>query len=150
MKQWYILVICVSLAIMTSCQTRTNDIVGVWERVGDYGEGSVVEVEKVGGFFQAKLIDFPLTGLMAEMAFQKGDMKWRNVNFIQEGYYQGEDLLKIVNTQGEVVSTRYDPIHLELLSQNVLEIRAFAAGDEFIGTVQRWNRMIPEGEKHNR
>ncbi len=150
MKIWYIVLVCAVVTFISSCKTHTNDIVGVWERVGDYGEGSVVEVEKVGSFFQAKLIDFPLTGLMSEMGFQKGDMKWRNVNFVHERYYQGEDLLKIVNKQGEVVSTRYDPVHLELLSENVLEVRAFAAGDEFVGTVQRWNRMIPEGERHNR
>ena len=121
------------------CTPKEEPLVGKWQRYGDAGEGTVIKVAPVGESYVGQIVS--VGGDLADIGFQKQDMKWRNIKRVDEQYYQGEDLLKAVYESGEVAYTRYDSVYLRLINDDILQVSGFAKGAESVGTHQTWKKM---------
>jgi hypothetical protein len=101
----------------------------------------VVRVEKIQNAYYGKLLQVPDS--MRFIGFVVGDMKWRDVVPVTSGNgsrrYMGKDLLKY-GLQGEVASTRYDDMTIELRSGSMVHLRLLAKGEEYVGTEQVWRK----------
>lgn len=123
------------------CSCGHDPLVGDWRREGDIYAGAVVRVEKIQNAYYGKLLQVPDS--MRFIGFVVGDMKWRDVVPVTSGNgsrrYMGKDLLKY-GLQGEVASTRYDDMTIELRSGSMVHLRLLAKGEEYVGTEQVWRK----------
>jgi hypothetical protein len=116
-----------------------SPIIGQWERFDDEAEGAIVQVERVGNMYHGKLIKS--AGILDMLGFAENDIKWRDVEPVAPNKWKGKDLIKVVDSQGNVVSISYKDVYFTLLGDGVLQIRKFAKENEIVGTVQKWRRV---------
>ena len=128
-----------SLLLFSSCQNNDR-IIGSWERYGDDWAGMKVKVVKEGEHLKGMVIFVTEANKLG--GFAEGDVKWKSMKRMDRNKYEYEDLLKSVDRLGTIIETRYDLMNLELVSENEVSSRAFAQGDEWIGTEQKWRRII--------
>jgi len=119
--------------------SKTDFLIGKWERMEDEASGTIVEVKKMGDTYQGKLIK--PAGILNELGFAEGDVKWRDIRVISENKWEGKDLEKEVDTTGAITSADYKEVRFTFFSDGTLEVRRFAKEEEIIGTVQRWRKI---------
>lgn len=127
------------LLFLNACSGKTDLLEGKWERFDDQAAGAMVKVERKGDTFQGML--FQVSGELANLGFVAKDIKWKDIKKKEENYYTGSDLQKAVNSNGEVVTSDYIDVYLELVSDDILEISGFAKGSDLFGTSQKWKRI---------
>jgi hypothetical protein len=123
--------------IAVACQR--HPLIGQWERYGDDAAGSVVEVEGSGGKFFGKLVR--VAGVLERLEFDESDIKWRDMEPMGVSKWSGQDLIKEIDTTGEIVSVGYKDVYFILINDSELEVRWFAKEKEFVGTVQHWRKL---------
>jgi hypothetical protein len=126
------------LFIMITCAQK-DPLIGQWERFGDDAAGAIVMVEKVGDVYHGKLL-LPV-GMLTELGFTPNEIKWRDMEQVGDDKWRGQDLIKVVDFDGTIISAGYDDVYFTKLEKDVLEVRKFAKGTEIIGTVQKWRRI---------
>jgi hypothetical protein len=129
--------IILSLALVLGCQK--NPLIGKWERYGDGAAGTVVEVENAGNLCTGRLVK--VAGVLNELGFYENDIKWRDISPMSSNRWKGQDLIKQLDTEGNLVNVEYKDVYFTLTKSNELEIRWFAREEEFVGTIQRWKRI---------
>ena len=125
--------------LFTMITCAQDPLLGQWERFGDEAEGAIVMVEKVGDVYHGKLLK-PV-GMLTELGFTQNEIKWRDIAQVGDDKWRGQDLIKVVDFDGTILSADYDDVYFTKLENDVLEVRKFAKGTEIIGTVQKWRRI---------
>ncbi|MFZ4115685.1 MAG: hypothetical protein ACOYK6_03055 [Chthoniobacterales bacterium] len=79
----------------------SDELVGIWERVGDEFSGCLLRVEREERELVGKII--VSTPQMLTAGWSIGDRKWRRIEGDQEGRWQLMDLRKQYDTQNKKV-----------------------------------------------
>ncbi len=127
--------------IFASCD-RNDKLIGTWERHSDAWAGMKVKVVKEGKSFKAVIIHATDSNKLG--GFVEGDIKWKNIEKTTEKKYEIESLGKTPVMFTETFEPSYSLANLELVSDNEVYIRKFSKGTEWIGTEQKWKRVIEE------
>jgi hypothetical protein len=131
--------IFLSILLFTSCQ-KNDKLIGSWERYDDANAGMKVQVLKEGESFKAA-ITFA-TDSNKLLGFVEGDIKWKNIKKTTENRYEFEDLYK----RGVIFTDKFEPSYaltnLEIISDDEIHTRVFSKGTEWIGTEQKWRRIV--------
>jgi len=132
------LLIFISALLITSCQKK-DKLLGSWERYGDMHTGMKIQVVKEGESFKASITLATDSNKIG--GFVKGDIKWKNIKNTTENKYEFEDLRK-----KQVSLTDFEPdyvlANLEIVSDDEIHTRVFSKGTEYVGTEQKWKRII--------
>jgi len=129
--------IMLSLVLILGCQK--NPLIGKWERYGDGAAGTTVEVENAGNLCTGRLVK--VAGVLNELGFYENDIKWRDISPMSANRWKGQDLIKQLDTEGNLINVEYKDVYFTMTKNNELEIRWFAREEEFVGTIQRWKRI---------
>jgi hypothetical protein len=125
----YILIVLLYITIL-SCNNE-QDITGVWKRIKGGSEGMIVNVIKEKDYFVGRVIKKSDTTDILQ--FEVGDIKWKDIEYIEEGKYKFKDqtkgLLIILNGQ------EYEEGYLELNGDTINVIHNIKGG---IGERQTW------------
>ncbi len=138
-----LLLFCLVLVLgLGACSKDQDLLVGKWERFGDPAEGSILKIEKIENSDPPNYRAYVnhSTGLLLDLGFIVNDLKWKDIVQQGEGEFEGQDLTKAVNNQGEIQWTRYDGIHIKMVSNDMLHVEGLVKGEEF-GDVQKWRRI---------
>ena len=115
---------------LISCNTEQN-ITGEWKRIKGGSEGMIVNVIKEKDFFVGRVIKKSDTTDILQ--FEVGDIKWKDIEYIEEGKYKFKDqtkgLLIILNGQ------EYEEGYLEFNGDTIQVIHNINGG---IGERQTW------------
>ena len=127
----YKILILLSITIL-SCNIEQN-ITGEWKRIKGGNEGIIVNVIKEKDFYVGRITKKSDTKDILE--FEVGDIKWKDIEFIEEGKYKFKDqtkgLLIILN------GLEYDEGYLELRNDTIKVIHNINGG---VGERQTWIR----------
>ena len=108
------------IAILTSCH-KTDNIVGIWERIGDNEKfkGMRILVTDEGDSFKAVILE--TTDKCNFYGFNNGDLKWKNIKKTAENVYEYEyeGLLKS-GSNYEVESSDYKPYYLKIMNDTLI------------------------------
>lgn len=106
------------IAIFTSCH-KTDNIVGIWERIGNNEDfkGMRVQVTEEGDSYKAVVI--ATTDKCNFYGFNRGDVKWKNIKKTAENSYKYEGLLKS-GSNYKVESSSYKPYYLEIMNDTLI------------------------------
>ena len=125
------LLILFSVTIL-SCNSEQN-ITGEWKRIKGGNEGIIVNVIKEKDFYVGRITKKSDTKDILE--FEVGDIKWKDIEFIEEGKYKFKDqtkgLLIILN------GLEYEEGYLELKNDTINVIHNINGG---VGERQTWIR----------
>ena len=125
----YILIVLLYITIL-SCNNE-QDITGVWKRIKGGSEGMVVNVIKEKDYFVGRVIKKSDTTDILQ--FEVGDIKWKDIEYIEEGKYKFKDqtkgLLIILNGQ------EYEEGYLEFKGDTINVIHNINGG---VGERQTW------------
>ncbi|MCF7729880.1 MAG: hypothetical protein K9M81_05885 [Chthoniobacterales bacterium] len=117
---------------------NANELVGIWERIGDEFSGCLIRVELEEREIVGKII--VSTPQMLSAGWNIGDRKWRHIEGDSEGKWQLFDLRKEYDTQNKkVLSTDYEHYRISLghqgrrISLHQSKIPIFAA--------QTWQKL---------
>lgn len=115
-----------------SCNSEEN-ITGEWKRIKGGSEGMIVNVIKEKDYFVGRVIKKSDTTDILQ--FEIGDIKWKDIEYIEEGKYKFKDqtkgLLIILNGQ------EYEEGYLELNGDTIQVIHNIKGG---VGERQTWLR----------
>lgn len=115
-----------------SCNSEQN-ITGEWKRIKGGSEGMIVNVIKEKDYFVGRVIKKSDTTDILQ--FEVGDIKWKDIEYIEEGKYKFKDqtkgLLIILNGQD------YEDGYLELNGDTIQVIHNIKGG---VGERQTWLR----------
>ena len=115
-----------------SCNSEEN-ITGEWKRIKGGSEGLIVNVIKEKDYFVGRVIKKSDTTDILQ--FEIGDIKWKDIEYIEEGKYKFKDqtkgLLIILNGQ------EYEEGYLELNGDTIQVIHNIKGG---VGERQTWLR----------
>ena len=115
-----------------SCNSEEN-ITGEWKRIKGGSEGMIVNVIKEKDYFVGRVIKKSDTTDILQ--FEVGDIKWKDIEYIEEGKYKFKDqtkgLLIILNGQ------EYEEGYLELNGDTIQVIHNIKGG---VGERQTWLR----------
>lgn len=118
------------LITLISCNSEQN-ITGEWKRIKGGSEGLIVNVIKEKDYFVGRVIKKSDTTDIFQ--FEVGDIKWKDIEYIEEGKYKFKDqtkgLLIILN------GSEYEEGYLELKSDTIQVIHNIKGG---IGERQTW------------
>ena len=113
-----------------SCNSEEN-ITGEWKRIKGGSEGMIVNVIKEKDYFVGRVIKKSDTTDILQ--FEIGDIKWKDIEYIEEGKYKFKDqtkgLLIILNGQD------YEDGYLELKGDTINVIHNINGG---VGERQTW------------
>lgn len=113
-----------------SCNSEQN-IIGEWKRIKGGSEGMIVKVIKEKDNFVGRVIKKSDTTDIFQ--FEIGDIKWKDIEYIEEGKYKFKDqtkgLLIILN------GSEYEEGYLELKSDSIHVIHNIKGG---VGERQTW------------
>ena len=127
----YILIVLLYITIL-SCNSEEN-ITGEWKRIKGGSEGLIVNVIKEKDYFVGRVIKKSDTTDILQ--FEIGDIKWKDIEYIEEGKYKFKDqtkgLLIILNGQ------EYEEGYLELNGDTIQVIHNIKGG---VGERQTWLR----------
>ena len=127
----YILIVLLYITIL-SCNIEQN-ITGEWKRIKGGNEGIIVDVIKEKDFYVGRVTKKSDTKDILE--FEVGDIKWKDIEYIEEGKYKFKDqtkgLLIILN------GLEYDEGYLELRNDTIKVIHNINGG---VGERQTWIR----------
>ena len=125
------ILIIISTTIL-SCNSE-NNITGEWERIKGGYEGTIVNVVKEKDFYVGRITKKSDSTNLIE--FEIGDVKWKDIEYIEEGKYKFKDqtkgLLIILNGQ------EYEEGYLEFKSDTIQVIHNINGG---VGERQTWIR----------
>ena len=125
------LLIIFSVTIL-SCNSEEN-ITGEWKRIKGGSEGLIINVIKEKDYFVGRVIKKSDTTDILQ--FEIGDIKWKDIEYIEEGKYKFKDqtkgLLIILNGQ------EYEEGYLELNGDTIQVIHNIKGG---VGERQTWLR----------
>ena len=125
------LLIIISITIL-SCNSE-NIISGEWKRIKGGNEGMIVNVIKEKDYFVGRVIKKSDTTDIIQ--FEVGDIKWKDIEYIEEGKYKFKDqtkgLLIILNGQ------EYEGGYLECNGDTIQVIHNMNGG---VGERQTWIR----------
>jgi hypothetical protein len=95
---------------------------GRWERMGDKSEGSIVEIARVGKYFEGKLIR--VRGESVKFGFKEQEANWKEIARIAEKTYKGNVLWKKINTgvKGKILKTGYSEFKFVLKGKDGLRL----------------------------
>ena len=115
-----------------SCNSEEN-ITGEWKRIKGGSEGMIVNVIKEKDYFVGRVIKKSDTTDILQ--FELGDIKWKDIEYIEEGKYKFKDqtkgLLIILNGQ------EYEEGYLEFKGDTINVIHNINGG---VGERQTWIR----------
>ena len=115
-----------------SCNSEQN-ITGEWKRIKGGSEGMILNVIKEKDYFVGRVIKKSDTTDILQ--FELGDIKWKDIEYIEEGKYKFKDqtkgLLIILNGQ------EYEEGYLELNGDTINVIHNINGG---VGERQTWIR----------
>ena len=115
-----------------SCNSEEN-ITGEWKRIKGGSEGMIVNVIKEKDYFVGRVIKKSDTTDILQ--FEIGDIKWKDIEYIEEGKYKFKDqtkgLLIILNGR------EYEEGYLELNGDTIQVIHNIKGG---VGERQTWLR----------
>ena len=113
-----------------SCNSE-NNIAGEWKRIKGGNEGMLVNVIKERDYFVGRVIK--KTDTTDILQFELGDIKWKDIEYIEEGKYKFKDqakgILIILNGQ------EYEEGYLELKDDTINVIHNINGG---VGERQTW------------
>ena len=106
------------IAILTSCH-KTDNIVGIWERIGNNEDfkGMRIQVTEEGDSYKAVIVE--ATDKCNYYGFFNGDVKWRNIKKTAENVYEYEGLLKS-GSNYKIESSSYKPYYLEIMNDTLI------------------------------
>jgi hypothetical protein len=123
------LLIIFSVTIL-SCNIEQN-ITGEWKRIKGGNEGIIVDVIKEKDYFVGRVTK--KSDIKDILEFEVGDIKWKDIEFIEEGKYKFKDqtkgLLIILNGQD------YEEGYLEFKGDTINVIHNINGG---VGERQTW------------
>jgi len=100
--------------ITISCNSE-NTITGEWKRIKGGSEGMIVNVVKEKDYFVGRVVRKSDTTDIFQ--FEVGDIKWKDIEFIEDGKYKFQDqmkgLLTILN------GVEYEEGYLEIKSDTI-------------------------------
>lgn len=115
-----------------SCNSEQN-ITGEWKRIKGGSEGMILNVIKEKDYFVGRVIKKSDTTDILQ--FELGDIKWKDIEYIEEGKYKFKDqtkgLLIILNGQ------EYEEGYLEFKGDTINVIHNINGG---VGERQTWIR----------
>jgi hypothetical protein len=115
-----------------SCNSE-NNITGEWKRIKGGNEGMIVDVVKEKDYFVGRITRVSDTTDIFQ--FELGDVKWKDIEYIEEGKYKFKDqtkgLLIILN------SSEYEDGYLEIKDDTIQVIHNIKGG---VGDRQTWLR----------
>jgi hypothetical protein len=118
------------LITLISCNSEQN-ITGEWKRIKGGSEGLIVNVIKEKDYFVGRVIKKSDTTDIFQ--FEVGDIKWKDIEYIEEGKYKFKDqtkgLLIILN------GSEYEEGYLELNGDTIQVIHNIKGG---VGERQTW------------
>ena len=127
----YKILILLSITIL-SCNIEQN-ITGEWKRIKGGNEGIIVNVIKEKDFYVGRVTK--KSDKKDILEFEVGDIKWKDIEFIEEGKYKFKDqtkgLLIILN------GLEYDEGYLELNNDTIKVIHNI---NGVVGERQTWIR----------
>jgi len=127
----YKILILLSITIL-SCNIEQN-IIGEWKRIKGGNEGIIVNVIKEKDFYVGRVTKKSDKNDILE--FEVGDIKWKDIEYIEEGKYKFKDqtkgLLIILN------GLEYEEGYLELKNDTINVIHNINGG---VGERQTWIR----------
>jgi hypothetical protein len=119
------------LITLISCNSEENIISGEWKRIKGGSEGMIVNVIKEKDYFVGRVIKKSDTTDILQ--FEVGDIKWKDIEYIEEGKYKFKDqtkgLLIILNGQD------YEEGYLEFKRDTINVIHNINGG---VGERQTW------------
>jgi hypothetical protein len=120
------------ITILFSCNSEEN-ITGEWKRIKGGNEGLIINVIKEKDYFVGRVIKKSDTTDIIQ--FEVGDIKWKDIEYIEEGKYKFKDqtkgLLIILNGQ------EYEEGYLESKGDTINVIHNMNGG---VGERQTWIR----------
>lgn len=118
------------ITILFSCNSEEN-ITGEWKRIKGGNEGLIINVIKEKDYFVGRVIKKSDTTDIIQ--FEVGDIKWKDIEYIEEGKYKFKDqtkgLLIILNGQ------EYEEGYLECNGDTIQVIHNMNGG---VGERQTW------------
>ena len=127
----HILIILFYILII-SCNPE-NNITGEWKRIKGGNNGMIVDVIKEKDYFVGRITRVSDTTDIFQ--FELGDVKWKDIEYIEEGKYKFKDqtkgLLIILN------SSEYEDGYLEIKDDTIQVIHNIKGG---VGDRQTWIR----------
>ena len=130
MKNKIQILFLILITILFSCNSEEN-IIGEWKRIKGGNEGLIINVIKEKDFFVGRVIKKSDTTDILQ--FEVGDIKWKDIEYIEEGKYKFKDqtkgLLIILNGQD------YEDGYLELKGDTINVIHNINGG---VGERQTW------------
>lgn len=120
-----------SLVFIFGCNEQ--NITGEWKRIKGGNEGIIVNVIKEKDFYVGRVTE--KSDKKDILEFEVGDIKWKDIEYIEEGKYKFKDqtkgLLIILNGQ------EYEEGYLELKNDTIKVIHNINGG---VGERQTWIR----------
>lgn len=147
----YITFIYTTLFLLYSCTYPPQGLEGKWERFGDESKATQLEVTCKNDTCRGILLK--IEGGLEEAGFVKGDIKWDKITKINDKEYEGNDLLQLVNTNGEVEKKQYLPMKILFVSDDILYMHSEAETETNEGDItdagykkekkpeQKWKRI---------
>ena len=130
MKNKLQILFTIIIITILSCNSKQN-ITGEWKRIKGGSEGMIVNVIKEKDYFVGRVIKKSDTTDILQ--FEIGDIKWKDIEYIEEGKYKFKDqtkgLLIILNGQ------EYEEGYLELNGDTIQVIHNIKGG---VGERQTW------------
>jgi hypothetical protein len=127
------LILILLLYITTISCNSENNITGEWKRIKGGNEGMIVDVVKEKDYFVGRITRVSDTTDIFQ--FELGDIKWKDIEYIEEGKYKFKDqtkgLLIILN------SSEYEDGYLEIKDDTIQVIHNIKGG---VGDRQTWIR----------
>ncbi len=132
-----IIVGIILILFLGGCQDDDISLEGKWERFDAAGAGAILKVNRVGETYRGTLVH---VGPRLQGGFESGDVKWREIVSKTENYYEGNDLIKFIDSTGRVERYEYEEVYFELVSFDILKVRSFAES-KYTGSIQKWKRI---------
>jgi hypothetical protein len=130
MKNKIQILFLILITILFSCNSEEN-ITGEWKRIKGGNEGLIINVIKEKDYFVGRVIKKSDTTDILQ--FEVGDIKWKDIEYIEEGKYKFKDqtkgLLIILNGQ------EYEEGYLECNGDTIQVIHNMNGG---VGERQTW------------
>ena len=130
MKNKIQILFLILITILFSCNSE-QEIIGEWKRIKGGNEGMIVNVIKEKDYFVGRVIKKSDTTDILQ--FEVGDIKWKDIEYIEEGKYKFKDqtkgLLIILNGQD------YEEGYLEFKGDTINVIHNINGG---VGERQTW------------
>ncbi|MBE9467824.1 MAG: hypothetical protein IMY72_05805 [Bacteroidetes bacterium] len=112
------------ITLITSCNDNNlpeNDkLLGTWTRVGDNYARMKISVKKENNNCVGRIVFLPT--MAQKNGFVFNDLKWKNINKINNNKYSLSDFDIIVNTFGDRVVEKYNKSFIYFMSKNEIKL----------------------------